>query len=333
MNRRNNALHYRAYQKNKTICFELELKHHKAKSVQDYLFQNQLTIFEDKLIWQFFKYSNQVLCENYPYTDWILDFYRRNNDSTIFQPFLLSYLENQSVKGVEDDKLYHLLQFLNFVKSLNLNPFRDCKKTIIKGKVYYELEFPLVEFIKFIGVKIKKQSERVKLINYFDELQTLKPIVYVFSNVGFRSYVCFPYAGCVNPTGRRWIVEVLVAEELFCYPYPFQLPTIFFNSTTKNDLRLKLFCLRSLAVPSKIKTLDFENFFNTVVDKQIRQDSLIQIKKNIIKLLSELVRSKIITDDAKIIMKNGAEINVLIHELTVSNLTRRISCIKLYEIF
>lgn len=35
VNRRNNALHYRAYQKNKTIRFELELKHHKAKSVQD----------------------------------------------------------------------------------------------------------------------------------------------------------------------------------------------------------------------------------------------------------------------------------------------------------
>ena len=77
--------------------------------------------------------------------------------------------------------------------------------------------------------------------------------------------------------------------------------------------------MRSLAVPCKIKTLDFENFFNTVVDKQIGQDSLIQIKKNIIKLLSELVRSKIITDDAKIVMKNGIEINVLIHELTVSN--------------
>ena len=49
VNRRNNSLHYRVYQKNERVRFELELKHRQTKLIQDYLFQNQLAIFEDHL--------------------------------------------------------------------------------------------------------------------------------------------------------------------------------------------------------------------------------------------------------------------------------------------
>lgn len=41
VNRRNNSLHYRVYQKNESVRFELELKHRQTKLVQDYLFHNQ----------------------------------------------------------------------------------------------------------------------------------------------------------------------------------------------------------------------------------------------------------------------------------------------------
>ena len=42
VNRRNNSRHYRVYQKDETVRFELELKHRQTKLVQDYLFENQL---------------------------------------------------------------------------------------------------------------------------------------------------------------------------------------------------------------------------------------------------------------------------------------------------
>ena len=77
VNRRNNSLHSRVYQKNERVRFELELKHRQTKLVQDYLFQNQLTIFEDHLVRQYFKYSGKVLRLDYVYTDWIVDFKRR----------------------------------------------------------------------------------------------------------------------------------------------------------------------------------------------------------------------------------------------------------------
>ena len=68
VNRRNNSVHYRVYQKDQIVRFEIELKHQQTKLVQDYLFQNQLDIFEDQLVIKYFQYSEQVLCLNYPYT-------------------------------------------------------------------------------------------------------------------------------------------------------------------------------------------------------------------------------------------------------------------------
>ena len=44
VNRRNNSVHYRVYQKDQRVRFEIELKHRQTKLVQDYLFQNQLDI-------------------------------------------------------------------------------------------------------------------------------------------------------------------------------------------------------------------------------------------------------------------------------------------------
>ena len=44
VNRRNNSVHYKVYQKDQNVRFEIELKHRQTKLVQDYLFQNQLDI-------------------------------------------------------------------------------------------------------------------------------------------------------------------------------------------------------------------------------------------------------------------------------------------------
>ena len=74
VNRRNNSVHYRVYQKDQRVRFEIELKHRQTKLIQDYLFKNQLDIFEDQLVIQYFKYSIRILRLDYVYTDWIMDF-------------------------------------------------------------------------------------------------------------------------------------------------------------------------------------------------------------------------------------------------------------------
>jgi hypothetical protein len=206
INRRNNSLHYRVYQKDEDVRFELEFKHRQTKLVRDYLFHNQFDIFEHQLVFQYLKYSERVLRLDYIYTDWIVDFQRRHHQLVNSNSRLLvtNYLKTEMGNHEEEERLFHLLQFLSFTKSLELNPFKDCEKYRIKKQIYYGLKFSLREFVEFTGIQISKQSQRDKLIRYFEHLQKLDPIVKKFSDRGFRSYVCFPYVECENSSGNSW---------------------------------------------------------------------------------------------------------------------------------
>lgn len=147
--------------------------------------------------------------------------------------------------------------------------------------------------------------------------------------MAFRSYVCFPYVGYANPSGKSWVLEVLVVEELFYFPYPFRLPKSFLCSGSKNDLRLKVRLMKSLAVSNQKKILDLEEFFNTI---NVRNDPLIQIKKNLIRLLNELVENEIIQNEVLIVLKSYKNKDRLIQNLTTSDITRRIKYIQFHEI-
>jgi hypothetical protein len=332
VNRRNNSVHYRVYQKDQRVRFEIELKHRQTKLIQDYLFQNQLDIFEQQLVIQYFKYSVRMLRLDYVYTDWIVDFQRRYQGYQLVNPtyrsLVTSYLKTGMGNQKEEERLFHLFQFLSFVKSLELKSFKDCKKQRIKEQLYYGLIFPLSEFVKFTGIQISKQSQRDKLIRYFKQLQKLDPIVKEFSDRSFRSYVCFTYVECRNSSGNSWSIEVFAAEELFCFPYPFQLPKSFLISRHKNDLRLKLQLMKSLAVHEQEKKLDLDEFFKRV---NVPNKQLIQIKKSIIQLLNKLVENKIIHNEVEIILKSGKKKDQLIKKLTTSDITRRIKYIKFDE--
>jgi len=113
VNRRNNSLHYRVYQKNQFIRFELEFKNRQTKLVQNYLFRNDFSICENKLVHQYFKYSRQILHLNYPYADWVNSFERKSRlVNSGSQLLLTSYLKNTIMSIEEEKRLFRLLQFL-----------------------------------------------------------------------------------------------------------------------------------------------------------------------------------------------------------------------------
>ena len=283
VNRRNNSLHYRVYQKDLSVRFELEFKHRQTQLVQDYLFHNHLDVFEYKLVLQYFKYSEQVLHLDCPYADWVLDFRRRYqlaNSSN--RGLLTSYLENRKMAEEEEERFFHLLQFLSFIKSLELNPFKSCKRLRVKKQNYFCLKFPLSKFVQYTGITLSHQSCRKKLIGYFKQLHKLDPIVQEFSDGAFRSYVCFLYAECEKSSSKVWVVEVWAAEELFWFRYPFQLPESFLISRQKIDLRLKVRLMRALAVNRQKKILDLQEFFNTI---NVSNKRLIGIKGSIVEFL------------------------------------------------
>lgn len=123
VNRRNNSVHYRIYQKDQRVRFEIELKHRQTKLVQDYLFQNQFAVFEHQLVKQYFQYSKRILCLDYPYTDWVIDFqrkYRQVNSTN--SSLLINYLENRRNSQETEERLFHLVQVLSFIKKIRVNP-------------------------------------------------------------------------------------------------------------------------------------------------------------------------------------------------------------------
>lgn len=330
VNRRNNGLHYRVYKKGESVRFELELKHGQTRLLRDFLFNNELDVFENQLVIKYFKSFQRVVSLDFQYTDWIVDFQRRCLLKNIISPVLVtSYFGNQIISQKDEERLFHLLQFLSFVKSLNLKPDKNLKKDKIKKQNYYNLKFPLSQFVEFIGTKISNQSQRDKLIQYFKQLQTLDPIVKEFSDRAFRSYVCFPYVECENRNGNGWILEVLVVEELFYFMYPFNFPDSFLGSNSKNDLRLKVFFIKSLSVSGLKKTLDIEEFFKKI--KLPNNTLLVSIKKIMLQLLNELSENKFIHNEVEILLKSGRARNMPIKDLTISDITRRIKYIKLYE--
>jgi hypothetical protein len=87
--------------------------------------------------------------------------------------------------------------------------------------------------------------------------------------------------------------------------------------------------MKSLAVSKAEKTLDLEEFFNSI---NLRNNQLIQIKKNIIQLLNELAENNIIQNEVEIVLKSGKRKDQLIQNLTISDITRRIEYLKFYEI-
>ena len=155
------------------------------------------------------------------------------------------------------------------------------KKHTIKKQDYYYLKFPLSKFVNFTGIKISSHSGREKLLFYFYQLQKLDPILKIFSSRAFRSYMCFPYVQCENPSGKLWVIEILVAEELFYFSSPFQLSKSFLYSANKNDLRLKVRIIKSLAVSKSEKILNLEEFFILI---NLRNNQLIKIEKILFKM-------------------------------------------------
>ena len=296
------------------------------------MFSNHLDQFEHQLTVKYYKYSQRLfpLADSYFYTDWLVDFSRKYQPKKIPSSFLLSsYLQNTLDCQEDEEQFFHLLQFLSFVKSLNLKPTKDCQKHWIKNQLYYILKFTLADFLDFTGITITKNYQRKKVLKYFKDLQKLDPIVREFSDESFRSYVSFPYVDSHNPFSNSWVIEVFIAEELFNFSYPFIFPESFLRGKSKNDFRLKLLLIQSLSVKDQQKKLDIQELFQRVTTSNSR---MVQMKENLIELLEELVEKKSLGPEIQIISKSGKKKHMQIKNLTSSSITRRIEYLKFNEI-
>ena len=296
---RSSSNHYRVYQKNNSVEFELEIKNKVVKSFQDFLFTGQTEKFEHKLTAHFYKISINWLDLKTFYTDWLLNRVRKIAEKQELDSFLVTnYLKNSHLTSFgEKEYLFQFFQFLTFIRR-----FKGVKQ-YNGDQAYYFITFPVSDFLRFTsvpGVRRKKQYQLNKILNFLLSLQKLNPIVQIFSDASFKSFVIFPYLAVVKK-GKSWIARISISEQLYSYRYPFFLPKEFLLYKNKYEMEVKLKLIQSFSVSNLEKKFGVEKFLNQFFIPNKKQT---EVKKLIIELFDELKNHKLIEPEFGIVHKN-----------------------------
>jgi hypothetical protein len=331
INRRSNPRYYRIYEGRTQIRFELELKKQALSFVQDSFFKYQFDLFEYQLTKVYFRYSLTLFPSDNGFVGWLIHFYRkyiksrRNSNSGLATEYFIQ--ENNLVYGEHGQRLFHILQFLNFITKLE-SP-KSSQYFILEGKRYIIEEFYLADFMKFIQIPSTNSRQRTKLVSYFKNLHNVNPIVEQFVDGSFRIFATFLYCG-VNKVAGRLKVKIYIIEDLYDYAYPFIFSKRFINYTNRTDCLLKLQIMRCIAVQSAKKLFPLSEFLSQI---KLSNSKLIQIKKDLIFLIQEIGQEGVIQDKIEIVAKHKrASVKYLnIDQLEVKHLNQRVAYLIFYE--
>jgi hypothetical protein len=173
-----------------------------------------------------------------------------------------------------------------------------------------------MDFISFTGNNARSTYQRRKALDFFANLQEIKPLIQKFSSYEFRRSVMFPYLK-LRKQNRLWTLRIAIGEELYFYPYPFVFPASFLRWKNKYDLEMKLQCLESLSTVDLEKKFPVKSFLNqfSVSNKERKK-----IKKQLIDLFSELEDFGFIENEIRLTSKNGS--NLKVEDLTAIMLSK-----------
>ena len=324
INKRSNTRYFRVYETLSTIRFELELK----KSALDYLqkpfFNAQFNFFESQLTQFYFQYAKLLFpLDNY-FGSWLIDFLRKYSQNKHDNKYVLAteYFKDKEIQDTK--KLYHLLQFLNFIKTLK-NEY--CPQYFLEGRRYFIHNFPLKDFMDFIDTPVKKQNQRLKILEYFRQLHKLEPIIEQFEDATFRVFTAFLYSS-VYKKSNRWFVRVYIIEDLYQYPYPIILSKSFRNYYNQTDCFLKLKLINAISLKSTEKILHLAAFLEQL---KLSGSQIVKVKQDLIFLIQEVVQEGTISSTIRLVNKNGNIQQLEQNQLTIRKLHRRIKYLILYD--
>ena len=312
---RGSSLFYRIYQQKNSLKFELEMKGKFLQKYHSLLVENQLEEFENNLCSHFFSYSAKTLPLNYSYMDWLLRKVRPNSCPQFSNNSLNShYISENSFESFEDRKDFLcFLQFLIFVQKL------DCVKDSLGNTFYREITFKLQDFWKYQNSNLKvnySYYQTRKLIAFFDKLQK-NSLIQTFSDDGFRNLVAIPEVKVKKNKQNILIVKVWIAEELFCYLYPFALPNFLIQKACKDRLEVQFKFIKTFSSPSLEKKFLIQEFLKSY-PALVSNQRKTKIKRLFLELVTSLKNADLIQSKYKVISDgNWKEVS----ELTISNIS------------
>lgn len=249
--KRGSPNYYRVYQNHTEIRFELEQRGSKIKLAQKLIFEDHIEEFERVMTENFFKYTKRVLAIDENYTDWLIDYFRRQNQTK--ELLVTGYFDQKRHNLINDDDKKIFFRFLQFIafsqtQTANTKTFWD--------QSYSILQFKINDFMDFIQINNKDQYQRELFIQFFEKLQTMKPFVKIITNDSFQSFTIFPVVKAKKQFGEYgpWIVEVAILQELYFYSYRFFFPSYFLTYQKDFELEIKLQFIQSYSTESLQKT-------------------------------------------------------------------------------
>lgn len=189
-------------------------------------------MFEDHLTKVYFRYSLTLfpLDNDFHFVGWLIDFYRRyirskhNSNSVLATEYFVQ--KNNLIYREHGQRLFHMLQFLNFITKLESS--KSSPYIIVEGQKYIIEEFYLADFMKFIQIPSTKSHQRTKLVDDFESLHNVNPIVEEFADKTFRIFTTFLYSGVKKVVGRLR-VKVYIIKDLYDDAYSFIISKHFIN--------------------------------------------------------------------------------------------------------
>ena len=235
INKRSNPRYLRVYETPSMIRFELELKGLALAHLQDNFLNSQFNFFESQLTQFYFQYAKTFFPLDSHFVSWLIDFFRKyhrdQKDSKVL--FNTEYFMGKEIKDYE--QFYNLLQFLNFTKTLTNE---NCPQHFLEGRTYYIHNIAIKDFMHFMGISIRKQNIRVRVIEYLRNLYKLGPIIEEFEDGTFRIFATFLYSD-VYKKSNCWFLRVYIIQDLYEHAYPFMFSQSFRSYNNLTDCFFK----------------------------------------------------------------------------------------------
>ena len=313
--KRGSTNYYRVYENNTEIRFEFEQRGPKIKAVQKLIFEDQIEEFEQVITERFFKYTKKVLAIDENYTDWLIDYIRRQNQTqeSLVTAYFDRKTDNFNLINRDDKKtFFRFLQFIAFsrTQTVETKTFWDQPYSIV--------QFKIIDFMDFIQVNNKNQYQRELLIQFFEKLQTMKPFVQIFTNDSFQSFTIFPVVKARKEFGEygHWIVTVAILQKLYFYNYRFFFPKSFLTYQKDFELEIKLQFIQSYSTENLKKT-----FYSSQILEQYKHTNNTkkrQVKEFIQYSFQQALKDRIIQNNCQIEFRKK---KIKTHYITIQKLT------------
>lgn len=256
--------YYRIYEKVNHLRFELEMRQECFKYCLNSFFSYSFEEFEDELVEIFLVEFLDLCPENSKYSFWLLDRLRRKSSlpklknlslsisKAIISPYNLNFCKDlessfQCLQLVSFLQREEIQKDLSFVNSINI--------AIV--------EFPITDFLRFIGKNPRNTYHREKYMSFFLNLLELEPLKIKIND---NKFVAFTFCHWVGLEKRKntWFVELRVAANILSSIYPYTLSDTLLIYKKKSELKINSQFIESFNTKNSWKEFEIDKTYKNL---------------------------------------------------------------------